>query len=83
MVRLQIQLETAQHRAVKRQARRLGISVSAVIRRSVAAGLTDDAHGPENRARRALALAGRYADPAGETDVAKRHDDILAESYRR
>ena len=84
MVRLQIQLEAAQHRQVKRRARRLGVSVSEVIRRSVAAQLRDEAAddaGP--RARRALAVAGKYADRRGAARVALNLDAALSDAYRR
>ena len=84
MVRLQIQLEAAQHRQVKRRAKRLGVSVAEVIRRSVAAQLQDEsADGSDARARRALALAGKYADPQGTARVAQHHDAALSDAYRR
>ena len=84
MVRLQIQLERAQHSAVKRRARKLGVSVAEVIRRCVAADLqAEAAREPEDRARRALAAAGRYTDPASSGDVALEHDAALAAAYRR
>jgi hypothetical protein len=84
MVRLQIQLEPAQHRQVKRRARRLGISVSEVIRRCVGAHLQDeDAGGLDTRGQRALAVAGKYADPHGASHVARNHDAALSDAYRR
>jgi hypothetical protein len=82
MVRLQIQLEPAQHRQVKRRARRLGVSVAEVIRRCVDVQLrADDAEGPEAHVRRALAVAGRYADPGPSRRIAADHDASLAEAY--
>jgi post-segregation antitoxin (ccd killing protein) len=84
MVRLQIQLEPSAHRAVKRRARQLGVSVSEVIRRSVAAELgRESAETPAARARRALSVAGKYRDPAGAIDIAAKHDDALADAFRR
>ena len=84
MVRLQIQLEPSQHRQVKRRAKRLGVSVAEVIRRSVDAQMRDDpAEASADRGRRAMAVAGRYADPSGGTRVARDHDAALAEVYRR
>jgi Arc/MetJ-type ribon-helix-helix transcriptional regulator len=84
MVRLQIQLEPAQHRQVKRRAKRLGVSVSEIIRRSVAAHLQSDGdEGADAPARRALAVAGRYVDPRGAARVARNHDAALADVYRR
>jgi hypothetical protein len=83
MVRLQIQLEPSQHRQVKRRAKRLGVSVAEVIRRCVGAQLgADPSEGAGDRARRALAAAGRHADPKGATRVAAHHDAALAEAYQ-
>lgn len=82
MVRLQIQLEASRHRELKRRARRLGISVSEVIRRCVDAQLREDeADGPGARVKKAMAVAGKYTDPAGRDDVAARHDDALAAAF--
>ena len=84
MVRLQIQLEAAQHREVRRRAQRLGISVAEVIRRCVSAQLAEEStDDPDARARRALAAAGRYADPKGPARVAREHDGALGKAYRR
>jgi hypothetical protein len=84
MVRLQIQLEAAQHRLVRARAKRLGVSVSEVIRRCVDAQLrAERLDQPDDRARRALAVAGKYADPGGATRTAADHDPALAEAYRR
>jgi hypothetical protein len=83
MVRLQIQLEPSQHRQVRRRAKRLGVSVAEVIRRCVDAALRDestaDVEGPR---RRALAVAGRYADPEGRGRTAADHDTALAEAFK-
>ena len=82
MVRLQIQLDPARHRDVKRRARRLGVSVAEVIRRCVDAQLQDDdTDGPEARAQRIMAAAGRHLDPDGRDDVARRHDAALAHAF--
>ncbi len=84
MVRLQIQLRAEQHRQVRRRARRLGVSVAEVIRRCVDAELqADAAASPDQRGRRALAVAGKYEDPRGATHVAARHDAALAEAFER
>jgi hypothetical protein len=84
MMRVQIQLDTAQHREVKRRAKRLGVSVAEVVRRCIDAHL----HSPEpdtrdERVRRALAVAGKYADPHGTGNVAQDHDAALAAAYER
>ena len=84
MVRLQIQLQQSQHRQVRSRARRLGVSVSELIRRCVDAQLQADAlDQPDERVRRALAVAGKYSDPRGDTTVAAGHDAALAEAFRR
>ena len=84
MVRLQIQLMPEQHRQVRRRAKRLGVSVAEVIRRCVDAQLqTDGAESPDQRVRRALAVAGKYEDPRGATHVAARHDAALVEAFER
>jgi hypothetical protein len=84
MTRLQIQLEAAQHRRVQQRAKRLGVSVSEVIRRCVDSSLKED---PADTAavvrRRALAVAGRYADPAGARQTAANHDAALADAFRQ
>jgi post-segregation antitoxin (ccd killing protein) len=83
MVRLQIQLEPSQHRQVRKRAKRLGVSIAEVIRRCVAAELREDAaDDPDARARRALAVAGKYADPRGAGRTAADHDAALAEAYK-
>jgi post-segregation antitoxin (ccd killing protein) len=84
MVRVQVQLETDQHRRIKRRAKRLGLSVAEVVRRCIDAELRSqepDIH--EDRVRRALAVVGRYADPAGKRNVARDHDAVLADVYKR
>ena len=81
MVRLQIQLDEAQHRLVKRRARRLGISVSELIRRGVALELQAGA-APNDSLRRALDVLGRYSESAGGR-VAADHDAALSEAYDR
>jgi post-segregation antitoxin (ccd killing protein) len=81
MVRIQVQLEQARHRQLKRRARQLGVSVSEVIRRSVDAALDREADGPDPRVRRALAAAGRYADSAGARQTARDHDAALDEAF--
>ena len=84
MVRTQIQLTQEQHRALKRWAARLGISLAEAIRRCVADRWSRDAAltGPADRVREARAVVGKYADPSGPSRVALDHDDHLADAYR-
>lgn len=84
MIRTQIQLEPAQHRALKRWAARLGISLAEAVRRCVAERLNRE-EGPAGRAsrvREAQAVVGKYTDPDGRSRVARTHDDHLPDSYQ-
>jgi hypothetical protein len=84
MVRIQVQLEASQHRQIRQRARRLGVSMSEVIRRCVDRALTaDPADEHDERIRRALAVAGKYTEPGGNSSVAARHEAALAEAFRR
>jgi hypothetical protein len=84
MVRLQVQLEPAQHRQVKRRARRLGVSVAEVIRRCVDAQLRSEASDEsDHRARQLLSVAGKYTDARAEHGIAASHDAALAEAFAR
>ena len=84
MMRIQIQLEPAQHRQLRRRARFLGVSVSEIVRRSIAASLKEDAEGEwAERVRRARSAVGKFQDPSGARHIAAKHDDALAEAYRK
>ncbi|MDQ3426959.1 MAG: ribbon-helix-helix protein, CopG family [Gemmatimonadota bacterium] len=84
-MRSQIQLTEDQHRRLKRWARKLGISMAEAIRRCVADRLAAEEEAPTRTAlvREALGAAGAYADPSGPADIARRHDEVLADAYRR
>jgi hypothetical protein len=84
MIRTQIQLEPEQHRALKRWASRVGISLAEAVRRCVADRLSREAgsSGRTERVREARAVVGKYADPQGRSRVAQTHDDHLADSYQ-
>lgn len=83
MIRTQVQLSEDMHRHLKRWANRLGISMSEAVRRCVAERLAAERLelGREELVREALAVVGKYADPAGSTHVAVEHDDELAKAY--
>ena len=85
MVRTQVQLSAEQHRQLRRWARRLGVSMSEVVRRCVADRLAHDQAAPSREELRqaAIAVCGRYRDPGGSSRVAVEHDRHLAEAYRR
>ena len=85
MVRTQIQLTEEQHRGLHQYARKLGISLSEAIRRSVGSLLASQEAAPTRAelVREALAVCGKYTDPRGQTRVAREHDRHLAEAYSR
>lgn len=84
MVRVQIQLEPAHHRALKRRAREQGLSVAEVVRRCIAADAQAQAgDAREDRLRKALAVLGKYRDPQGPARMSREHDAVLARAYRR
>lgn len=81
MVRTQVQLTPKQLKILRSRARRLNVSVAELVRRAVDAYVAAEiAPSFEERRRRAIEAAGRFG--SGKTDVAKRHDDYLAETYR-
>jgi hypothetical protein len=83
MVRVQVQLEPGQHRLIKRRAKRLGVSVAEVVRRCIDADLRAEPDTHDDRVRRALAVVGKYSDPAGTRNVGRDHDAVLADAYKR
>jgi len=84
MVRVQIQLERAQHRRLKQRAGRLGLSVAETVRRCIDAELRSHARdAQDDRVRRALAVCGKYVDRQGGTDIGRDHDVVLADAFRR
>ncbi len=85
MVRTQIQLEKRQHEALRKWARKLGISLSEAVRRCVEAKLVAEerAPTPDQKLRDALAAIGKYADSVSPSHVARDHDRHFAEASRR
>ncbi len=85
MVRTQIQLTANQHRALKRWAQQIGISLSEAVRRCVEERLARENPTPtyEQKVQAALSVCGKYRDPAGPSRVAQEHDRYLAEIYRK
>jgi len=80
MVRTQIQLPEEQHRRLRAEAHRRGVSLSAVAREFIALGLERQEPATEPRRHEALlALIGCGRDTA--TDVSVNHDKYLAEIY--
>ena len=77
MVRTQIQLTEEQAQALKALAARDGVSMAALVRRGVDRVLAESDE--DAKWARALALVGKFR--SGTTDVARRHDDYLAEDF--
>ncbi len=81
MMRIQIQLEQAQHRRLRRRARELGVSISELVRRSIEA--EQPAADRDELVRRALAVVGKYEDPHGAGNIGIDHDAALVDAYRQ
>ena len=81
MVRTQIQLTAGQARRVRRLAEEQGVSMAEVIRRCLDQVL--ESGGPDRSAlyERAEAVVGRFEDPSGAHDLARRHDHYLGTSF--
>jgi len=80
MRRMQVQLTDDQEQEVRRLASRSGRSVAAVIREAIDRYVLP---AQRNETRRVMALAGKYSDREGATDVARNHDRYLADAIRR
>jgi hypothetical protein len=81
MVRTQIQLTEEESEALKREARRTGLSVAEIIRQCVDRYLEQVKAGAAQSPSRldALKVIGMFHSDA--TDVSIRHDDYLVEAY--
>ena len=80
MVRTQIYLKSGQHRALRREAKRRGISMTELVRRIVAAhlcGRRGIASFPKEAVLSFVALG-----ESGESDISERHDEALDEAFR-
>jgi len=77
MIRMQVQFDAAEAKALRRAASERGTSISAVVREAVDRCVLD--HGERDDAiSRLLAVGGRYASGSG--DVSARHDEYFADS---
>ena len=81
MLRTQIQLKEEQMEWLRSRARTRGISVSQLIRESIKFYQTHAEQLPEDQKRKALEAVGRFS--SGVSDVSIRHDDYLAEAYKK
>ena len=77
MMRMQVQFDAAEMKALRRAAVQQGISISAVVREAVdRCVLTHD--GREDAIARAMTVVGKFASGAG--DAAARHDEYFVEA---
>jgi len=82
MIRTQIQLTEKQASELKKLAALRGISMAELIRQGVeiilrSANIVDQ----EERRKRALEVIGRFH--SGRSDLSKKHDEHLAEAYKK
>ena len=79
MVRTQIQLREEQALALKRLAEAKGLSMAELVRQGVDLVIRQgNRPSPEQLRTRAAAAAGRFQSV--KTDIARRHDDYLADA---
>ena len=82
MIRTQIQLEEKQYKCLKEMAAEYNVSMATLIRQSVDMMIEKEAKpSREELKERALAMAGKYQDIDGATDVSINHDKYLGEIY--
>lgn len=82
MVRTQIQLTDEQAQAIKKLAGARGISMAELIRQAVERILESNPDiDRQERIRRARDIAGKFC--SAESDVSRRHDAYLEETYRK
>ena len=78
MIRTQIQLTEEQATKLKQVASERKVSVAEVIRRAIDRDLTEDETSPGDRAIEAVR---RSHFRSGNSDIAERHDDYLAQDF--
>lgn len=82
MVRLQIQLDEEQARALRKLSRDQGRPIAELVRRGVDALLHSQGQpSRQELKRRSLEVLGRFH--SGKSDVSAQHDRYLADAYRR
>lgn len=80
MVRMQIQFTEEESAALRREAARRSVSISAVVREAVDERLSQGSQQPsrDELVRRSFAAVGRFR--SGKGDVSARHDEYFADS---
>jgi hypothetical protein len=81
MLRTQVQFTEAQARKLRTIARREGISVAELVRRSVDRALSEEASRPGARYERAARLVGAFHDRDSATEISRRHDEYLRDAF--
>lgn len=79
MVRMQIQFTEEQQAELRYQARKRGISISALVREAVDRELSQRESHAEAW-ERMMSIAGKYQ--GGGDNIAENHDEYLAEAYK-
>jgi hypothetical protein len=77
VIRTQVSLTNEQMAALKREARKRGVSIAAIVRKAVDTEL--GAKDRDERIRRALEVMGKYE--SGHTDISENHDLYLDPDY--
>ena len=81
MLRTQVQLTDEQHRMLRAEAQRHGVSISEVVRRCIVRFFESEHTDRHELFARASALVGAFVDPQSATDISVRHDEYLDEAY--
>jgi hypothetical protein len=80
MERTQIYLQSAHLRALRREAKDAGVSVTEIVRRIVAGHLDDERGVPAFKKEDVLSFVA--LGKSGAKTVSERHDDALDEAFR-
>jgi predicted HicB family RNase H-like nuclease len=80
MVRTQVYFTEEQHRALRQAALREGISMTALLRRTVERELLGKARGQDYAKDAVMVLAN--LGTSGRSDISENHDEALAEAFR-
>ncbi len=76
-----MQFTPEQARRLRALARREGVSVAELVRRSVDRVLNDEARSPTARYAAASRLVGTFHDRDGAANLSKGHDDYLSDAF--
>jgi Ribbon-helix-helix protein, copG family len=80
MVRTQVYFSEEQHRALRRAAKREGVSMTALLRRMVERELLGRTTKPDYSKDAIMAIVG--LGRSGRSDISENHDEALAEAFR-